>query len=97
VKKLLANNSVKIRHTGTQNLTCYHAGIYIVFNSSILKLGTYTQLQHLEGGSPGGGNVLLKLTVGDVHEGNCPSGEMSVRGDVQRGEMSYTLINRYRT
>jgi len=25
-------------------------GIYIVSNSSILKVGTYTQLQHLEGG-----------------------------------------------
>ena len=63
--------------------------IYIVFNSSILKLGTYTQvtqLQHLEGESPGWGNILLKLAGGDVQEGNCPSGEMSVRGDVRRGK-----------
>jgi len=56
-----------------------------MFNSSILKFGTYTQLQHLEGGKSRRGNVLLKLTGGDVQEGNCPSGEMSVWGDVKQG------------
>ena len=60
-------------------------GIYIVFNSSILKLGTYTQLQHLEGG---------KVREGEMSYSNW-QGEMSMRGTVRAGrcpagEMSYT-------
>ena len=49
-----------------------------MFNS-ILKLGTYTQLQRLERGKSGRGKCPTH-----TGRGRCPGGELSERGDVRR-------------